>query len=300
MHTTPRRAVTLIELLVVTGVIGVLLGLLLSAVQNVRAAAARTACSNNMKQIGLALHHYHDTHGRLPDGFLKSSPLQTWVSVTWMAALLPQMDQSPLWAATERALAILPLDPLRNPPHIGLGTVVKPYVCPADGRLSAPVVTRDGLTVAFTSYLGVGGGGSGPRWRSDGVMGIYPGVRLTDISDGTSQTLAVGERPPPDTFQAGPWYPRLSANGYWGRLYGPDEDMPVLNYPIIGDPCGGPFAFGPGRVNNPCDRYHFWSLHPGGANFLFADGSVHFMPHAARNILPALATRAGGEIVELP
>lgn len=73
--------------------------------------------------------------------------------------------------------------------------------------------------------------------------------------------------------------------------------MPVASPLFPGDPCTGPFRFGPGRTANPCDRYHFWSLHPGGAHFLFADGSVHFLPYAAASVMVPLATRAGGEVV---
>jgi prepilin-type processing-associated H-X9-DG protein len=72
----------------------------------------------------------------------------------------------------------------------------------------------------------------------------------------------------------------------------------VSNWDI--GPCRGPFVFGPGRFDNPCDSYHFWSLHLGGANFAFCDGSVRFLSYAAAPLLPALATRAGGESVEIP
>nr|WP_029600926.1 DUF1559 domain-containing protein [Gemmata obscuriglobus] len=283
------------ELLVVLGIVGLLIGLLLPAVQKIRGGAARTSCQNNLKQIGLALQNYHASHGRLPDGVPQNALRRPPVTVTWMAQILAQMDQAALSEGTERALVTHPLDPLCNPPHVGFSAVVKPYQCPSDGRLTAPVATRDRLSMACTSYMGVSG-----KQANDGVMGQYPGVRLTDISDGASQTVAVGERPPPDTFQAGGWYARLAPpNGYWGTLYGPDEDMPIINYPPPGERCGGPFVFGPGRTENPCDRYHYWSLHAGGANFLFADGSVHFFRHAARDILPSLATRSGGEVVNV-
>lgn len=129
-------------------------------------------------------------------------------------------------------------------------------------------------------------------------------MRFADITDGLSQTLAVGERPPPDTFQAGGWYSRgVPPTLQWGRsFYGPDEQLPVHSFAVGGDPCLNEtgFVFGPGHTENPCDRYHFWSLHPRGANFLFADGSVRFYPHSSRQLLPALATRAGGETVAVP
>ncbi len=85
-----------------------------------------------------------------------------------------------------------------------------------------------------------------------------------------------------------------------GTLYGPDGVMPVAHAYLSTDPCLGPYRFGPGRPDNPCDRYPFWSLHPGGAHFLFADGSVHFLPYSAQPTMVALATRNGDEAVSPP
>jgi prepilin-type N-terminal cleavage/methylation domain-containing protein/prepilin-type processing-associated H-X9-DG protein len=291
-----RKGYSMVELLVVISIIGILLGLLLPAVQQGREAAARVQCQNNMRQIGIALHNYHDSHGHLPPGQPKNQDDPNY-SLTWDALILPQIDQGPLWAQTERAFQTRPRWPYDNPPHVALATVVKTYVCPDDGRLFSPITDRDGVTAAYTSYLGVRGGG-----RADGVLGIRPkGINLTSITDGTSQTLMVGERPPPDTLQAGWWYSRTRAGGgVWGVLYGPDDAIATDGSTTPTDPCRGPFRFGPGRTSNPCDRHHFWSLHPGGANFLFADASVHFMLYSAQPIMIALGTRNGGEVVALP
>jgi prepilin-type processing-associated H-X9-DG protein/prepilin-type N-terminal cleavage/methylation domain-containing protein len=291
-----HRGVTLIELLVVVGVIGVLIGLLLPAVQSVRAAAARTSCQNNMKQVALALHNYHDTRGRFPESHPGGGiDPKKYPVVTWMALILSQMDNAPLWERTDQALKVAYANPFADPPHVGLSTVVPSYLCPADARFSAALVDQDGITAAYTSYIGVSGG-----VRRDGVMGIYPGVRIADITDGASLTLLLAERPPPDTLQAGKWYTWVVPFGVWAYQYGPDESMIAEGATVPGDSCGGPFRFGPGRTNNPCDRYHFWSLHAGGANFAFADGSVRFLRYGARDVLPALATRAGGEAVPIP
>ena len=130
---------------------------------------------------------------------------------------------------------------------------------------------------------------------------VRPGIRLTDIIDGSSNTLMAGERPPPKTLQAGQWYTRLYfGTGVFGMLRGPDGTILENELPLPLDTCEGPFQFGPGRLDNPCDRYHFWSLHPGGANFLFADGAARYLPYSAQPIMPALASRAGGEVVSLP
>lgn len=124
---------------------------------------------------------------------------------------------------------------------------------------------------------------------------------MTDITDGTSQSLYIGERPPPGIAFSGNWYtldspdPELAYS--LGLVFA--SGISVRSEHAQG-PCRGPFRFGPGRTANPCDSNHFWSLHSGGANFAFADGSVRFLPYSADSILPALATRAGGEVVEIP
>jgi len=134
-----------------------------------------------------------------------------------------------------------------------------------------------------------------------GVFGRSPGVRLIDVADGTGNTLMVGERPPPSSLQAGRWYSGLIVREPFG---GPD--MMLAAHQSASSPfdleCANVQAprYFYGRVDNPCDRFHFWSLHPGGSNFLFADGSVRFMPYSADPIIGALATRSGGEVVGVP
>lgn len=302
-----RRGVTLVEVLVTIGLIGILIGLILPAVQSIRTSATRLSCQNNMKQIGTALHHFHSLHGRLPPlpyqrqaGGSGNDPNHL---LSWMTLILPQMDQVPLWDRSVQACAAQK-DPFRDPPHEGYSTVVLSYVCPADGRLRSPLTHPSGDVAAFTSYIGISGALFPPEFRP-GVIGDEPGIRLTDISDGTAQTVAVGERPPPDSQQAGRWYPAIQ-NGYihWpeGVAPGPDYAMPAEPLKDYNDYQCRPAStrFGPGRTDNPCDRYHFWSLHPSGANFLLADGAVRFFRYTARDVLPALATRAGGESVPLP
>jgi prepilin-type processing-associated H-X9-DG protein len=294
---SPRRAgATLAEVLVVVAVVGVLIGLTVSAVQQVRAAAGRSGCQNSLRQVSLGLHAFHAAHGRLPP----------WPAATpdvvlgWMAVILPQVGEEPLYQAAELARRADPR-PLNNPPHAGLAAVVRAFTCPADGRLSAPGTDAVGTTAGYPSFVGIAGAFVGAeRVARAGMLGPGPGVRLSDAADGTSTTLRLGERPPPGNFQAGWWYPGLYADGEGRR--GPNHHL-YLNGGLLfaGDPCllSGR-AIGPGRLDNPCDRFHLWSLHPGGANLAFADGGVRFARFSAGPLLPALASRAGGEPGVLP
>ncbi len=171
------------------------------------------------------------------------------------------------------------------------------FACPIDDRLVRPHITHLGFYAALTSYLGVNGVDS-----SDNAGDYYYGssTRLTDIRDGTSNTLAAGERPPSADFWYGWWYVS-SAAGQQGAftVLGAHDGRPSNSQHTDGCP-QGPYPLGPGKLDNPCDVFHFWSLHSGGANFAFADGSVRFLAYSADAVLPALATRAGGEVAEIP
>lgn len=302
-----RTAFSLIEIIVVISVLGVLVGLLLPAIQSVRDTASRASCQNNFHQIGLALHDYHGIHNRFPpeasdaDLALPNATTRSPAKLlSWMVHLLPQLEQSALWEISVEACRS-GARPNQSPPHVGFVTPVKIYTCPSDGRLATAHNTKLGKVVAFTSYIGVAGSVNFPLGTSPpllaGVFGYYPGCRLADVTDGTSNTLSVGERPPPNTYQAGQWYTQsfaLELNG------GPDGSLICFGGGHISDPCGNSTCFGPGRLDNPCDRKHFWSLHRNGANFLFVDGSVKFLTHSASSLIPALATRASGELVTIP
>jgi prepilin-type processing-associated H-X9-DG protein len=304
---TTRPGFNIVELLVVIGLIGMLIGLLLPAVQKVRDSASRASCQNNLKQVGLALHHFHDSQGRLPpqkarrDANTSHDP-DTLLS--WMALILPQLEQEALWKVSEQACRSDRVT-FHNPPHVGYATVVRAYVCPTDGRLSGPLQTPSGDRAAFTSYIGIAGipglidGQTLVKYPLLGPLGGSPGLRLTDITDGTSQTLMAGERPPPDSLQAGRWYSTVYRIEPFG---GPNSVMWFPPMPDNDDvQClSGGAPLGPGRLDNPCDRFHLWSLHTGGANGLFADGSVRFLNYSAAPTIMALSTSAGGEVVEIP
>jgi prepilin-type N-terminal cleavage/methylation domain-containing protein/prepilin-type processing-associated H-X9-DG protein len=314
-----RGGFTLIELLVVIAIIAILIGLLLPAVQKVRDAAARIKCANNMKQMGLALHSYHDANGKLPPGVNDTSerpPTGYRPYWSWMAMMMPYYEQDNLyrladtWArGTNTPYQYWPwggfwLTP-QSPANPALGQIVKTLICPADGRqdLTSPGSSWGGNgNVAFCGYLGVGGiqadSSSITNQNQNGILYSKSTTRLTDITDGTSNTLMVGERPPSSDLYYGWWF----AGAGWDGSGDGDVVLGArpLNYAQSGLGCPASSAnFQPGRASNFCDQAHFWSMHSGGANFLMGDGSVRFISYANNNILPALTTRAGGEVASL-
>jgi prepilin-type processing-associated H-X9-DG protein len=183
--------------------------------------------------------------------------------------------------------------PIRHP---AMSQPIQVFGCPADGRTREPQRWLD-LSVGLTSYLGVSGTNV---FRKDGVLFADSQIRLHDIADGVSQTLLVGERPPYPNLGWGLWYTGLwgQKDGSCANLLGVREPDLLLGLPGHMDPYPGPSHFRPGSLSNLGDAFHYWSLHSGGANFLFADGSVRFLPYAADSILPALATRAAGDVIE--
>ncbi len=294
----PRTAFTLIELLVVIGIIAVLVGLVLPAIQQVRGSASRADCSNQLKQIGLAAHQFHDAQQQFPTGMPSWTSRAPYPYSSWRTRLLPYLEQQSLWAVTELAFQQSRL-PFNNTPHVGLATPLRTFACPADNRVRVlQFAPRSKKFVALSSYLGVSGKTS---WTRDGVLFRDSKIRFADITDGTSQTLFVGERPPSTDFQFGWWYAGIGQLA-WGSadsVLGVEEPnrQPVTN----GSCAPGTYTFGPGRFDNQCDMFHFWSPHVGnGANFLYADGSVHFLAYSAAPLLPALASRSGGEATQAP
>lgn len=307
---TRRPAFTLIELLVVVAIIGVLVGLLLGAVQKVRAAATRADCQNRLKQIALAAHMHHDAKKVLPPGAVYQFGPGSMPLSGWGIQLLPFLEQDAVYRQAVEDYKAQPL-PVLPSAHRNFATVMPAYLCPADDRgRTAQFSPRDNLTVALTSYLGVCGTNCPAK---DGVLHPDSSVTFGGITDGLSNTLLFGERPPGHDFHFGWWYAGAgqlisppTAPGMPGLGSGAGDMINGVREPNVepitaGSPCGpGVYPFRASRFDDPCGVYHFWSPHTGGANFALADGSVRFLRYDANPVLPALSTRAGGETAVNP
>jgi prepilin-type N-terminal cleavage/methylation domain-containing protein len=315
-----ERAFTLIELLVVIAIIVVLIGLLLPAVQAAREAAHRIQCQNNMKQIGLALHGYHDAWLSFPPAYLtrRVTGLELGPGWAWGTLILPYLEERPLYNSANFAVSY-----------------GNPDITDAAGLLGLSVnatARRVGISVFLCPS---GGGGEGPlnlgpgSGRVDGTAGqyiasaawidsslspvqgtglFYPNSRVSvaDIGDGTSGTLMVGERS------------RNLADATWSGVYGsrsvPGPLCTKQGWPV--QSCVGMMFLLMGRSGPSSDIVSgsipggntpnapgagadgFASLHPGGCQFLLGDGSVRFIKETvAPLVFQALATRAGGEVL---
>lgn len=295
---------TLIELLVVVAIIAVLIALLLPAVQKVREAVNRVQCLNNLKQIGVAMHAYHDVYKSFPHAYDaralfidpsntpdSSSRSRMILTKSWATLLLPFIEQQNLDDAGYASY---------HQRHLPL------YVCPSERRATAFYNGDRGFgRQGLTDYLAVTGTMTFRgnvvlgqiRPKCDGVIYESSRTRIADITDGASTTLLVGERPPsPDLFWG--WWTWSAFDASLGvrdtfAVYDDSGEQPPIR-------CGSlfPERFRPGGNSN-CDTHHFWSAHPGGGNWLFADGSVRLLSYQSNDILPALATRCGGEVVNI-
>jgi prepilin-type processing-associated H-X9-DG protein len=287
MSISRHPAYTLIETLVAVAIGGILVGLLMCAVQQVRAAAYRTQCQNNLRQIALSLHNYHDVNKTFPPGCRGFSDPQPFMS--WMTRLLPFLEMDALWQDAQQAYVTDKFF-IKKPHWPILSRPMPVFVCPADGRLVSEISR---LTVAHTSYLGVDGRDMNVF---DGVLFLDSSVRISEVSDGASNTLIVGERPPSRDGRLGWWY------AGWGQGQSGTGDLflGVRERDLEYRSCSlEPNHFARGSSGD-CDAFHFWSFHSGGAHFVFCDGSVRFLSYDSDSILPSLSTRAGGELVNLP
>lgn len=293
MRTRSKRlGFSLVELLVVMSIVAVLAILLLPAVQKVRSAAVQTACVNNLKQMELALTTYHDVNGAYPPAlvtpyvhFNVPPKPDDVIYFSWMCRILPYLEQDNVYKRIDFKAYPWWQHPVNE-------TILPIFRCPADHRQDYVAKYEDDL-VALSGYMGVSGTN---QYAFDGILHANARVRICDIYDGSSNTLLVGERPPSDNLYYGWWMAGAGDFPYFGAT---DVVLGTNDRPTLTTP---PDCFREGTVNDPDDlhRWHFWSLHSGGSNFLFADGSVHFIAYGSAAVMPALATYAGREFVEVP
>ena len=299
-----RLAFTLVELLVVIAIIGLLVALLLPAVQAARESARATQCKNNLKQIGLAIHNYHDVLGYLPPGWAADAPegKNGW---GWGALILAHIEQTSLQAKVHYDLRIL--NPANDPVR---GVVVPGYICPtdpypdtADVYVMPPILyaptgpqpyyyhppTAIPFSFAKSNYVGIFGKleiATVPS-AGDGTFFHNSRLRLVNISDGLSNTMIVGERSslPGVTFTLTGQVQRLDTSMWHGVIPGANDAMARVV---------GSADHTPSHPNRHFDD--FSSLHPGGTHFLSGDGSVQRVDNTIDlSIYQARTTRAGGE-----
>jgi prepilin-type N-terminal cleavage/methylation domain-containing protein/prepilin-type processing-associated H-X9-DG protein len=275
-----RNAFTLVELLVVIAIIGILIGLLLPAVQQGRESARRAACTNNMKQMGLALLNYHDEMGHFPAGYASIKPYVDGATDTspgwaWSASILPYLEEK---AAFKAINFNLPVEATQNATAISM--MIKTYICPSDMPPPAAFAVTDGFsktmaTAAPCSYSASCGADPSDTFDETGTGIFYRNskTRIADIPDGTSHTAMVGERC---------W---VQSQGIWA---GAISGAVIMRGPQNTNP-GSPQGSAPAAtlVLSHCHLINtqgdtdgglddFSSMHPGGANLVYADGSVHY------------------------
>jgi prepilin-type N-terminal cleavage/methylation domain-containing protein/prepilin-type processing-associated H-X9-DG protein len=294
MHAS-RKAFTLIELLVVISIIAVLIALLVPAVQKVREAAARTQCINNLKQIGLAMHGFHDAAKKLPPGYSASAAYpSTAPGWGWAAYILPYMDQGVLQSNINFQQPVQSQSAIR--------TMVPIFLCPSDIVTPTPFsITDSSLTplaqAAPSSYAASVGDDSSDVAdpTGNGIFYRNSQTRLTDITDGTSNTVMVGDRAWSQTkgIWAGAPDGAMVFAGVlnpWSSAIAPSQAFVLVHnnwINITTDADGG--------------LDDFSSNHPGGVNLVFADGTVHFIRSITvdgpeRKGFWALGTRANNDI----
>ncbi|MCS6866952.1 MAG: DUF1559 domain-containing protein [Gemmataceae bacterium] len=287
--------VTLIELLVVIAILAILVGLLLPAVQKVRAAAARLKCQNNLKQIGLALHNYHDRSGHLPPGYVSAvSPTGADLGPGWgwAAHLLPDLEQDALWRLIRFNAAI------GEPAHARARTqVLTVFLCPADEQIGVFTTAGAGVAIAHANYVGVFGTNDiAPNpGAGNGVFSRNSRIRFLDITDGLSNTFAIGERS--SDIALASWVGAIpGAEVLWRNAPhdhdDDDHDHHHSNHFLL--------VLGRGDHQPNAPESHvddFYSRHTLGLNCLFADGSVHNIGNAVSPFVwSAIQTRSLGEV----
>jgi prepilin-type N-terminal cleavage/methylation domain-containing protein len=268
----PRQGFTLIELLVVIAIIAILIGLLLPAIQKVREAAARSKCSNNLKQLGLACHNFHDVMGHLPPGVLTTAATgvrdRSWA---WGTLILPYVEQQNLYNMLGVSL---------NPPNLAptvnalTQTPLAVFRCPSDPNTSATNIWFDNDSMSnYVINRAVCGPADG---KVGGISGTPFNRTLVQITDGTSNTILIGER---DGYRA-------FAAVWIAKAYGADDTTASFEGrpgPGMSRPYNAAGPFPPPanyKAYSYASRCEWSSGHTNVVGFAFCDGSVHFLSTA--------------------
>lgn len=281
-------AFTLVELLVVIAIIGILVALLLPAVQASREAARRIQCANNLKQLGLAMHNYHDIYKCLPPGFMVVNERgQINGGWAWGVFLMPFIEQSPLQdklSVTRYTLNEVVSDPALMPL---LQTQLSVMKCPSSTvEPLREYLGGTGIMVSTANYMCCRGffrysGATHLQKRNNGIFYGESHTRFADITDGLSNTIALGER------TVLPMY--LNDPKKWPSWCGPGGLTATKG---IGSTVSSSVY---DKMNHPADIHLFSSDHPGGANFCFADGSVHFLAETIESNGGGVSPRNNGD-----
>ncbi len=295
-----RRAFTLIELLVVIAIIAILIALLLPAVQQAREAARRTQCRNHLKQLGLALHNYHDTMNVFPYGVMNVGTFH--LRDTWMQATLPYIEQAPLYNQYQAWIGQWVMDT----PAAIRDQSISVLMCPSDPSGPAKGGSggfRSGADGFQGNYVGCIGKAQVYGADNGGMFWWNSSTRIRDVIDGTSNTVLASEAMIRGRANTGGWG---ESGGYWGGGEGGGFGFTTLEPPNSSITDQNYTCKSTTWPNAPCTSMTTYatqrnlarSYHTGGVHTLMADGAVRFVSNNIdRTMWQNLGTRAGNEVL---